>query len=232
MRLWCSPTSILKRRLSGRCSGRHWNGGQVYVCIIPKRMIVVDEIYDQFIDRYSAGVAELRAGDPFDPKTTLAPLSSKGALDDIRSKIRAGRRARRDCDRGLCSRRFRLPGPSCSRRSSPMSRKTIRPAIGNSSVPVSMLFHAKDEEDAVRVANDSPYGLGGSEYLPPIPSTGRKWPAQFLRAWCSLTIRPWSRRTCPSGASVVPAMAVNSWTRNPRFRQRQVIDVVDINAAF
>ena len=50
-------------------------------------MIVVDKICDRFVDRYSTEVANLRAGDPFDPKTTLAPLSSEGAVKDTRNKI-------------------------------------------------------------------------------------------------------------------------------------------------
>lgn len=54
--------------------GRHWNGGQV--CVSSKRMIVVDAVYDAFAERYARGVAALRAGDPFDAATTLAPLSS------------------------------------------------------------------------------------------------------------------------------------------------------------
>ncbi|MBN8907578.1 MAG: aldehyde dehydrogenase family protein, partial [Rhodospirillales bacterium] len=51
--------------------GRHWNGGQV--CVSSKRMIVVDAVYDRFLDGYRQGVAKLVAGDPFDQRTTLAP---------------------------------------------------------------------------------------------------------------------------------------------------------------
>ncbi len=66
--------------------GRHWNAGQV--CVSSKRMIIDESIYDKFLDRYIKGVAELRAGDPLDPKTTLAPLSSQSAADDLKDKIR------------------------------------------------------------------------------------------------------------------------------------------------
>ena len=51
-------------------------------------MIIVDPVYDQFLDRYRKGVAGLVAGDPFDTKTTLAPLSSKGAAEEIKDMIR------------------------------------------------------------------------------------------------------------------------------------------------
>ena len=71
----------LKKTIDWAVFGRHWNGGQV--CVSSKRMIVVDEVYDAFLDGYRKGVARLIAGDPFDPKTTLAPLSSQKAADDI-----------------------------------------------------------------------------------------------------------------------------------------------------
>lgn len=66
--------------------GRHLNSGQVGVS--SKRMIVVDAVYNEFLSRYTAGIQELRAGDPFDSSTTLAPLSSQGAADEVKEKIR------------------------------------------------------------------------------------------------------------------------------------------------
>lgn len=65
--------------------GRHWNAGQV--CVSSKRLIVVDAIYDRFLEKYTAGVAALKAGDPLDPTTTLAPLSSQGAADNLRKQV-------------------------------------------------------------------------------------------------------------------------------------------------
>lgn len=65
--------------------GRHWNAGQV--CCSSKRIIVVEAIYDRFLEKYIAGVAALKAGDPLDPATTLAPLSSHGAADDVRKQV-------------------------------------------------------------------------------------------------------------------------------------------------
>ena len=64
--------------------GRHFNCGQC--CVSSKRMIIVDGIYDKFLESYKEGVAGLRVGDPFDPDTTLAPLSSQGAADELKQK--------------------------------------------------------------------------------------------------------------------------------------------------
>ena len=66
--------------------GRHWNAGQV--CVFSKRMIIATEVYDEFLERYAAGVAGLRAGDPYDATTILAPLCSQAAVNDLRDKIR------------------------------------------------------------------------------------------------------------------------------------------------
>jgi len=140
--------------------GRHWNAGQV--CVSSKRMIIVDPVYDEFLNRYRKGVAGLVAGDPFDPRTTLAPLSSKGAADEIKDMIREAVKL----------------GAKAEEVGSPVPKKgafvqpTILTGISEDNParyweffgPVSMLFRAKGEDDAVRIANDSPFGLGGSVF--------------------------------------------------------------------
>ncbi|WP_417071255.1 NAD-dependent succinate-semialdehyde dehydrogenase [Niveibacterium terrae] len=140
--------------------GRHWNGGQV--CVSSKRMIVVDAVYDEFLRRYTEGVAELRAGDPFDPATTLAPLSSQTAADEVREKIRQA------VAHGAVATEV---GPKI-----PTQGAFVQPTILTNVTadnpayyweffgPVSMILRAKDEDDAVRIANDSPFGLGGSVF--------------------------------------------------------------------
>lgn len=140
--------------------GRHWNGGQV--CVSSKRMIVEDEVYDQFVARYVAGVGALRMGDPFDPATTLAPLSSQKAADDLKAMIA------RAVEHGATATEV---GPQAPNQGA-FIRPTILTDIGEDNParyweffgPVSMLFRAKDEADAVRIANDSPFGLGGSVF--------------------------------------------------------------------
>jgi hypothetical protein len=140
--------------------GRHWNAGQV--CVSSKRMIVVDAVYDDFLALYRKGVAELVAGDPFDAKTTLAPLSSQSAANEVKQKIleavKLGAKAEE-------------VGPPV-----PVDGAFVQPTILTDVAednparyweffgPVSMLFRAKDEDDAVRIANDSPFGLGGSVF--------------------------------------------------------------------
>jgi len=150
----------LEKTVKWAVFGRHWNGGQV--CVSSKRMIIADEIYDRFLDGYATGVAGLRAGDPFDPDTTLAPLSSQGAADEIKDKIRQAVRH---------GAKATAVGPKVPNRGA-FVQPTILTDVGESNParyweffgPVSMLFRARDEDDAVRIANDSPYGLGGSVF--------------------------------------------------------------------
>lgn len=140
--------------------GRHWNGGQV--CVSSKRMIVVDPVYDAFLERYKKGVANLVAGDPFDPNTTLAPLSSQSAADEVREKIREA------VSYGAKAEEVGRPVPNHGAFVQP----TILTDIAEDNParyweffgPVSMIFRAKDTDDAVRIANDSPFGLGGSVF--------------------------------------------------------------------
>lgn len=140
--------------------GRHWNGGQV--CVSSKRMIVADEIYDDFLSLYRQGVAELVAGDPFDPSTTLAPLSSQGAADEVKDKIREAVKL------GAKAEEVGAPVPN----QGAFVQPTILTDLAEDNParyweffgPVSMLFRAKNEADAVRIANDSPFGLGGSVF--------------------------------------------------------------------
>ena len=140
--------------------GRHWNGGQV--CVSSKRMIIVDEVYEEFKAKYIKGVEGLKAGDPMDPATNLAPLSSQKAADDIKEQIKQA---------VAYGAKAMEVGPKV-----PSKGAFVQPTILTDVTPdnpafhweffgpVSMLLRAKDEADAIRIANDSPFGLGGSVF--------------------------------------------------------------------
>ncbi len=139
--------------------GRHWNAGQV--CCSSKRIIVVDEIYDTFLEHYKAGVATLKAGDPLDPSTTLAPLSSQGAVDDLRAQVAQA------VAHGAQVETIGAPVPETGAFFQPilLSMAEDNPAYRWEFFgPVSQVIRAKDEADAIRIANDSPFGLGGSVF--------------------------------------------------------------------
>lgn len=140
--------------------GRHWNGGQV--CCSSKRLIVVDSVYDEFVEKYRARVAELHAGDPMDPATTLAPLSSASARDEVQALVDQAKAE------GVT---YEEVGEAVPTQGSflqpailtdiPLDSKTAKAEFFG---PVSSIYRAKDEDDAVAIANSSPFGLGGSVF--------------------------------------------------------------------
>lgn len=208
--------------------GRHWNGGQV--CVSSKRMIIVDELYEDFLKRYATGVAELRTGDPLDPKTTLAPLSSQGAADMVKEQIRKA------VELGATATEV---GPKVPAHGA-FVQPTILTDISKDNParnweffgPVSMLFRAEDEADAVTIANDSPYGLGGSVFTSD-PKHGAEVAAKISTGMVFVNHPTMVKADLPFGG-----VRNSGYGRELRglgikeFINHKLIDVVDINAPF
>lgn len=150
----------LEKTVKWAVTGRHWNAGQV--CCSSKRIIVVDEIYDKFLERYKAEVATLKAGDPLDASTTLAPLSSQGAKDTLQQQVEQA------VAQGAKVEAIGAEVPAQGAFFRPVLLSNVsdeNPAHAWEFFgPVSQVIRAKDEADAIRIANDSPYGLGGSVF--------------------------------------------------------------------
>ena len=218
----------LEKTVKWAVFGRHWNGGQV--CVSSKRMIIVDEIYPQFLERYKAGVAALRTGDPFDPDTSLAPLSSQGAAEEIKDKIHQA------VSHGATATEV---GPAV-----PNKGAFVQPTILTNVTednparyweffgPVSMLFRARDEDDAVRIANDSPYGLGGSVF-----TSDSKHGAEVARKISTGMVFV-NHPTMVKADLPFGGVRRSGYGREllglgiREFVNHKLIDVVDINAAF
>lgn len=140
--------------------GRHWNAGQV--CCSSKRLIIVDEVYDRFMQVYRDAVARLKAGDPRDPETTLAPLSSKSAVELLSHQLDEA------IQNGASAESVGVPVPTQGCFFQPTILTGItkeNPAFSQEFFgPVSHVYHVADEQDAIDIANDSPFGLGGSVF--------------------------------------------------------------------
>lgn len=140
--------------------GRFGNCGQT--CIGAKRFVVLDAVLDKFLSRFIAAAGELKLGDPLDGNATLGPLSSDAALQLILRQIKEA------TDNGaqilLGGRRAGTVGaflePTIL-----TNVKADNPAYKQEFFgPVAMVFPAKDEDEAIAIANDSAFGLGGSIY--------------------------------------------------------------------
>jgi succinate-semialdehyde dehydrogenase/glutarate-semialdehyde dehydrogenase len=140
--------------------GRFRNAGQV--CSSSKRFIVLDPIYDEFMDKFVAKSREWTLGDPTDPETLVGPLSSIAARNDLTSQVSDA------LDKGatlhLGGEIPDQPGawypPTILSGLTPDMRAYREELFG----PVAMVYRVSSADDAIRLANDSPYGLGGAVF--------------------------------------------------------------------
>ena len=140
--------------------GRFGNNGQT--CIGAKRFIVVESMLDKFLPRFVEAAKRLKLGDPLDESVTLGPLSSDAALQLILRQIEEatnhGAQVLLGGDRLGSVGAFLEPTVLTNvKPDNPAYRQEF---FG----PVALIFPAKDENEAIAIANDSPFGLGGSIY--------------------------------------------------------------------
>jgi succinate-semialdehyde dehydrogenase/glutarate-semialdehyde dehydrogenase len=140
--------------------GRFGNNGQT--CIGAKRFIVVKSILDKFLPRFIAAAEKLKLGNPLDETVTLGPLSSDAALQLILKQIQEA--TSHGAQIALGGRRAGEVGsflePTVLTNITPDNPAYKQEFFG----PAALVFPAKDEEEAIAIANDSPFGLGGSVY--------------------------------------------------------------------
>jgi succinate-semialdehyde dehydrogenase/glutarate-semialdehyde dehydrogenase len=154
------PSADLDDAVENAVTSRMLNNGQS--CINAKRFIVHDDIAEEFTRRMVERMEALTVGDPMDAATDCGPLSSAEAVTTIDRQVRdtvaAGAR--------LLTGGKPVDGPGS------YYPPTVLADVPEGSPghreeffgPVALLFRARDVDDAVRVANDSTFGLGGSAW--------------------------------------------------------------------
>jgi succinate-semialdehyde dehydrogenase/glutarate-semialdehyde dehydrogenase len=133
------------------------NSGQS--CNAAKRFIVADDLYQPFLESFTAKLAEVEATDPTSEDSALGPLSSLEAAERLDAQVR------RAVEHGATL----VHG---GRRDGAFFHTTVLTDITPDNPasqeeffgPVAQVYRAKDEADAVRIANDTPYGLGSYVY--------------------------------------------------------------------
>lgn len=134
------------------------NAGQA--CNASKRMIVLDTVYDEFLDKFTSMMAEQVPGDPTDPKTTYGPLSSEQAaqklMEQINDAVEKGAEVR------LGGARVDRPGAFVEATVltgvTPGMRAYQEELFG----PAAVVYRVTSPEEAINLANDVPFGLGAT----------------------------------------------------------------------
>jgi succinate-semialdehyde dehydrogenase/glutarate-semialdehyde dehydrogenase len=152
------PSANLDEAAQTAVRARVINNGQS--CIAAKRFIVSSQIAEEFTKRFVAGMKSLRVGDPMLPTTDVGPLATPGILADLERQV---------SDLVKSGARILTGGQRIGGRGNffePTVITGIKPGIPiyyeELFGPVAMLFVVRDADEAIRIANDSPFGLGAS----------------------------------------------------------------------
>ena len=154
------PSANLETATTTAVKARIFNNGQS--CIAAKRFIVAESIADKFESLFAQKMAALRVGDPFDETTELGPLSTPDGVTDLV----------RDVQKSVEMGAKILTGGKPLQRPGNFFAPTVLVNIPKDSPaykeemfgPVASVFRAKDVDDAIRIANDSRFGLGASAW--------------------------------------------------------------------
>lgn len=140
--------------------GRLWNAGQV--CVSPKRIIIPEVIADRFIEKAKQIFSKIIVGDPLDSKTQLAPLSSEKAAEDVMRQIEVA--VGQGAKLVYGGKRLKRAGAFMEPTILTDIKKGMNAYSEEIFGPVLCIYPVKNIEDAIKLANDTKFGLGGSVF--------------------------------------------------------------------
>lgn len=152
------PSADLEAAVAAAVTSRTSNNGQA--CINAKRFIVHDEIYDEFVDRFTDAMAALRVGDPFDDATDVGPLATEGGRREIVELVDDALAKGATATTGGA-----VPdGPGAFYPPTVITDVTtdMRLYAEEAFGPVATVFRVGDVDEALRVANDTTFGLSSA----------------------------------------------------------------------
>jgi len=154
------PSADLDEAVKTAVRARSINNGQS--CIAAKRFIVAEEIADEFERRFVKGMESLKVGDPMDETTDIGPLATVDILETLeeqaRETIAQGARVLTGGERLM--RAGNYFAPTVLTDIPPNSPAYIEELFG----PVASIFRARDLDEAIRLANDTTFGLAASAW--------------------------------------------------------------------
>jgi len=176
--------------------GRINNNGEC--CIASKRFIAVESIAPLFLESFKNKLAALVIGDPMDETTQLGPLSSEEAAVQIADQVK------RAVDGGA---KILLGGKRVDREGAFMQPTILTDMLPDNPVyyeeffgPVAVFFPVKDEQAAIDLANDSPFGLGGSVFTQDI-ERGKRVADQIDTGMVFINHPTWTQADLPFGGT-------------------------------
>jgi succinate-semialdehyde dehydrogenase/glutarate-semialdehyde dehydrogenase len=154
------PSADLDKAAEVGVVARCQNNGQS--CIAAKRFIVHTDVYDAFAERFIEKMKALTVGDPMDDDTDVGPLATEQGLHDAEEQVREA--VEKGAKVLLGGKRLDRPGwwypPTVVTDITPEMRMWHEEVFA----PVAGLYRASSYEEAIEIANDSPYGLGSNAW--------------------------------------------------------------------
>jgi succinate-semialdehyde dehydrogenase/glutarate-semialdehyde dehydrogenase len=177
-------------------TGRINNNGEC--CVASKRFIAVESIADEFFEKFQDKLASLVIGDPMDPATQLGPMSSEEAAVHIADQVK------RAVEGGA---KIILGGNRVDRPGAFMEATVLTNMLPDNPVyyeeffgPVAVFFRVKNEQEAIELANDSPFGLGGSVFTQDI-ERGKRVADQIDAGMVFINHPTWTQSDLPFGGT-------------------------------
>ena len=176
--------------------GRMNNNGQC--CVASKRFIAVEAIADDFLKRFKEKLSNMKVGDPMDPATELGPLSSEEAAEQVADQVN------RSVNKGA---KVLLGGKRSDRAGAfmePTILSGLKPGIPayHEEIfgPVASFYVVKDEQAAIKLANDSDFGLGASIFTQDI-ERGKRVADQIDAGMVFINHPTWTQADLPFGGT-------------------------------
>jgi succinate-semialdehyde dehydrogenase/glutarate-semialdehyde dehydrogenase len=153
-------TDDMDQTVKAAVAGRMGNAGQA--CNAAKRIIIVGDLYDEFVGKFTSVMSSLHPGDPTDPKSDFGPLSSEAAAVGLMSQIDDAIEKGATVHTG--GKRVDRPGAFVEATVltgvTPEMRAYREELFG----PAAVIYQVADAAEAVELANSSSFGLGGAVY--------------------------------------------------------------------